>query len=279
MGVYMEENNDEQWIERGLADIEMYLSTDGLQEYERSISIISHQTVSLLQENGVDIYIDPAQTIFDQIDELSNSIGSLERQKRSAIILSELNVHPSKTQGWQTIGNINRQKESLEYKKQLLGIVLRLSEASFNRDQTALTNTFAEIVVSRELQQDDRLEFLKITHQLVNENSLELSMIDVFHRIRDRIDEEEELRDIKHYFDRSGWYVLGRIARIVDDTGENVMAHEDWDLFVEKIIERGIYRFISATYFDEIEDLIYGLAVNIGIPQEKVNELLQEIAE
>lgn len=279
MDITMEEHHDEQWIERGLADLEMYLSTDGLQEYERSVSIIAHQTVSFLQENGIDIYIDPDSTIYDAIEDTTNTISILERQKRTAIIFSELNVHPSVTQGWQTIADINRQKGGLEYRKLMLGLVLRLSEASFTKDQGALTNLFAGIVVSRDLHQDDRLELLKITHYLISEHNVELSMLDVFHRIRDRIDEEEELRDIKYYFDRSGWYVLGKIARIVDDAGENVTAHEDWDLFVERVIERGIYKFVGSTFVQDFEDKIYELAAEIGIDQDAVYQLIQEITE
>lgn len=274
----MEERNDEQRIEPEFSNTEKYLSTDGLQEYERSVSIISHRTVSALQENGVDIHIDPCTNIYDAIGELTNSLSALERQKRTAIIFSELNVHNATSQNWRTVGNINQQKSSIEYKKQLLSIVLKLSEASFTNDGKMITRAFAGIVVNRDLRQDDRLEFLRVAHQLISEYKVDLSMIDVLHTLQDSIGIEEEVYS-EHYFDRSGWYVLNKIAVMADQNGGNVMEHEAWDLFVEKIIERGIYRFIESDYVNDIDETIYELAVDIGIDSKLVHQLIQEVGQ
>lgn len=257
----------------------MYLGTDGLQDYERSVSIIANQIVNSLQQNGVDIYIDSESNIYETIEDLNNTVVDLEREKRTAIIFGKMNVYNSVTQGWQTIGDINRQKSTVEYKKQLLNMVLKLSEAAQINDNDKITSTLSSIIVNRELQQDDRYELLKIVHSLISEHDVDMSMVDVLHFIQDGIEIEEERQDIQRYIDRSERYVLGKIAAIIDQSNTNIMNHEDWDLFVEKIIERLLYKYVKAAFVDDIEDAIYGLAGSIGIDKEIVYQLIREVAE
>lgn len=275
----MEDSPEKRWIDQGIADLEFYLNTDEIDENAGTVARIADEAIITLQENGIDIYIDSDLTIYDALQEIKNRLNDTERQKRNQIIKGELVNFSQSHQDWQSLAHSNRQKKELQHRSEMLNFVLELSESGFLKDQERFTQVFASIIVSNDIEQDDRVELLKLAHNFLSEYDIELPMMDVLQTLRDHSDNMNELREIRFYFDRSAWSVLSKVAQVVDRVGEEIMAHEDWNLFVEKIIERSIYKYANITYFELIDDDIYELASDIGIPADLVQQLIEDLTE
>ena len=275
----MEENPEKRWIEQGIADIEFYLNTDDIGEHAAMVAKIADEAIITLQENGIDIYIDSDLTIYDALQDVKNQINEIERLKRNQIIKGELVNYAQPYNDWQSLAQSNRQKKELQHRREMLSFVLELSESAVLHDRERFTQIFASIIVSYDIEQDDRVELLKLAHQYIGDFGIDLSMMDVMQTLRDYADNMNELKEIRFYFDRSAWSILNKIAQVVDQAGEEIMNHQVWNFFVEKIIERSILRYANFTYFDQIDDDIYDLADEIGIPAELVQELIKDVTE
>ena len=275
----MEENPEKRWIEQGIADLEFYLNTDDIGEHAATVAKIADEAIITLQENGIDIYIDSDLTIYDALQDVKNQLNETERLKRNQIIKGELVNYAQPYNDWQSLAQSNRQKKELLHRREMLNFVLELSESSLLHDRERFTQIFASIIVSYDIEQEDRIELLNLANRFVHEYDIELTMIDVLQTVQNYAENMNELREILFYFDRSAWSILNKIAQVVDQAGEEIMNHQVWNFFVEKIIERSILRYANITYFDQIDDDIYDLADEIGIPGEVVQQLIKDVTE